>query len=466
MPWFRRKQRQSQRVVVIGLDCLEPSLAFERFADDMPQLSALRRGGAWGRFESVIPPITVPAWACMTTGKTPGELGIYGFRNRADYGYGELKIVISHDVQAQAIWDSLGQAGRESVVIGVPPGFPPKPVHGHAVSCFLTPGVDVDCTHPASLKGELERRFGPYRFDVRNFRTDDKRWLLDQIHVLTEQRFAVAAHLMGTKPWDFFMVVDMGPDRMHHGFWKYFDPQHRRYEPGNPFEGAMRDYYRFLDEQLGRCLDAVPDDAAVFVVSDHGAKRMDGGICLNEWLLREGFLKLKRPPEGVQTLEKCEIDWAHTRAWGEGGYYGRIFLNVQGREPSGVIPPSEYEAVRDELVAKLEALGDEAGSPIGTRVYRPQDLYETVRGIPPDLIALFGDLHWRSVGSVGWNAVHVHENDTGPDDANHAQHGLIVAHNVQGLKGEFAAQLPQLAGTALKLLGQPLPPDLTFPPLV
>lgn len=457
---FRLLQRKQPKVLLIGLDCAEPSLVFDSLAEEMPNLTRLREEGAYGRLESVIPPITVPAWACMLTGKQPGDLGIYGFRNRTDYSYDGLGIVTSRDVQVPAVWDSLGEAGKQSIVIGVPPGYPPKPIHGHSISCFLTPNSEKAFTHPPQLKPEILDHFGDYTFDVRNFRTEDKGWLLDQIFRLSEQRFEVARYLMTTKPWDFFAMVDMGPDRLHHGFWKFADPEHRRYQPGNPFEHALRDYYRFLDEKLGQFMADVPDRAQVLVVSDHGAKQMDGGICVNEWLIREGYLRLKGYPEETTRLEDLEVDWSRTVAWGEGGYYGRIFLNVEDREPEGVVPPDGYEAVRDELVTKLEALGDEGGKPIGTRVYKPQELYERINGIPPDLIAIFGDLHWRSVGTVGWNAVHVHENDTGPDDANHAQHGMLVAHNIKGLRGELEDRhITQIAATVLERMGQGVPPE-------
>jgi len=389
----------------------------------------------------------------MMTGKTPGELGIYGFRNRSDYGYDGLSVVTSHDIKEKAVWDLLSEAGKTSIIIGVPPGYPPKPLRGYAVSCFLTPNPQTTYTYPPSLKDELERVIGHYIFDVKNFRTEDKSWLLEQIYQLTAQRFSIARHLMTTKPWDFFMFVDMGPDRLHHGFWKFCDPKHRKYEPGNPLEDAFRDYYRFLDEQLKQFLEHVPKGTAIIIVSDHGAKRMDGGICVNEWLIREGYLELKAKPEGLRRFEELEVDWSRTVAWGEGGYYSRIFLNVQGREPQGVVSPAEYDSVRDELIRKLEALGDEHGNSIGTRVYRPEELYPKVEGIAPDLIAIFGDLHWRSVGTVGWDTVWVHENDTGPDDANHAQYGLFVAVNVPNLKGKLNNLcLTQIAGMILRLM--------------
>ena len=31
------------------------------------------------------------------------------------------------------------------------------------------------------------------------------------------------------------MFVEMGVDRIHHGFWRFIDPAHRLYEPGNRF---------------------------------------------------------------------------------------------------------------------------------------------------------------------------------------------------------------------------------------
>jgi predicted AlkP superfamily phosphohydrolase/phosphomutase len=164
----------------------------------------------------------------------------------------------------------------------------------------------------------------------------------------------------------------------------------------------------------------------VLAVSDHGAKPMMGGVCFNEWLIREGYLTLRTAPTEVTKLTPEMVDWTRARAWGDGGYYGRLFLNVEGREPAGTVPEADVEALRDEIAAKLEALGDEHGRAIGTRVYRPDRIYADCRGVPPDLIVYFGDLNWRSIGTVGHGTLWTHTNDTGPDDANHAQHGMAI----------------------------------------
>ncbi len=82
-------------MVVIGLDCAEPSLVFERFADRLPNLTRLRDEGVWGKLRSCDPPITVPAWMSMMSSKDPGTLGYYGFRNRADRSYEKMTTATS-----------------------------------------------------------------------------------------------------------------------------------------------------------------------------------------------------------------------------------------------------------------------------------------------------------------------------------------------------------------------------------
>jgi predicted AlkP superfamily phosphohydrolase/phosphomutase len=260
---------------------------------------------------------------------------------------------------------------------------------------------------------------------VKDFRTDEKAELLKAVEEMTAARFRTFRALLRADDFDFAMMVEMGPDRLHHGFWRYCDPTHRLFEPGNLYEHVLHDYYLSLDAEIGRTVEAA-GEASMMVVSDHGAKAMEGAICINEWLLQQGYLKLKEQPTARTRLTADMIDWTNTQAWGEGGYYGRLFLNVAGREPQGIIPPSAYESMRYEIAAGLEAQGDEEGSNIGTRCFRPEQVYREVKNIAPDLIVYFGDLNWRSAGTVGEGAIHMRENDTGPDDANHAPDAVFA----------------------------------------
>jgi predicted AlkP superfamily phosphohydrolase/phosphomutase len=455
---------KSRKVFVIGLDCCAPELVFDRWKDDLPNLSALARQGLWGDLDSCIPAITVPAWSSMLSSKDPGTLGIYGFRNRADHSYSKLSIAMSGAVKHRRVWNYLTEAGKSSVIVGVPQTFPVRPLNGHLISDFLTPDVQNEFTYPAALKGEILSIAPGYEFDVKQFRTNDKDWLLRQIHEMTENHFRVVDHLLATKPWDFFMSVEIGVDRMHHGFWSYHDAQHFRYQAGNPFENAIHDYYVLVDRRIGEWLNKVGRDTIVLVVSDHGAQRMDGGICINEWFWRNGYLTFKKEPETgkITRFEDLEVDWSRTKAWGDGGYYGRVFINVQGREPEGVISAKDYEHFRDDLASQLAAIPDQNGHNIGTRIFKPQEVYRQVNGVAPDLIVYWGDLLWRSVGSLGHNGFHTFENDTGPDDCNHAQNGMFILYDPHNKSSQsvHGAQLMDIAPTILKLMGVPVPEEM------
>jgi predicted AlkP superfamily phosphohydrolase/phosphomutase len=375
--------------------------------------------GVWGDLRSCHPPITVPAWAVMTTGKDPGQIGLYGFRNRRDHGYGPYAIADSLCVHEETVWDILARESKRVVLLGVPPSYPPRPVAGCLVSCFLTPSTAASFTHPATLTEEVHRVAGGYVFDVDDFRSAPRERLLARIAEKTRKHFRVAKHLLRSQPWDFFMMVEMGPDRVHHAFWRYIDPSHPAYEPDGEFERRVRQYYRDLDAELGEILEIVGRDTTVLVVSDHGAKKIEGTVRFNEWLIRKGHLSLRGRPSEVTPFALDMVDWQQTRAWGDGGYYGRLFLNVRGREPDGQIDARDYERVRDDLIAEIEDIE------IGAKAYRPRDLYRAVRGMAPDLLVYFGDLEWRSLGSVGWDKTTAVEED-GLDGANHDWRGMFA----------------------------------------
>jgi predicted AlkP superfamily phosphohydrolase/phosphomutase len=458
-----------RRVLVIGLDSAAPELVFDQFRADLPNLSRLMSDGVWGPLRSCVPAITVPSWMTGYTSKDPGELGIYGFRNRSDYSYTGLTMADSSKVAEPTVWDILARYGKQSVTVAIPPAFPPRPIQGCSVGCFLTPTTTRGrFTYPETLGAEINGLVGEYIVDVPNFRSDDKDAILQSCYEMTERRFKVLRRLMDNRPWDFFGFVEIGVDRMHHGFWKDHDPRHRKHEPGGRFQHAIRNYYRYVDGQLGGLLERVDDSTTVLVVSDHGAKRMEGGICINEWLIDRGYLVLTQRPTSLTPFSKLDVDWARTTAWGEGGYYGRVFMNVQGREPNGLVSADRYDEVRDELAASLASIPDEHGQPLNTAVFKPDEIYRATRNVAPDLMVYFDDLNWRSVGSVGHRSFHTFENDTGPDDANHAEQGIFILHGPgvppRGRIGERA--MPDLAPTILERFGVPVPPDMRGQPLL
>jgi predicted AlkP superfamily phosphohydrolase/phosphomutase len=448
-----------KKILILGLDCAPAEIVFDR-KDQFPNLRRLQENGLWGTMRSSDPPITIPAWMVMCTGLDAAKLGIYGFRHRTDYSYDKMWTATSKAVKAKKLWDYIGQQGGKSVLVSVPPSYPPYPIEGLMISCFITPGPENNYTYPQELKAELEAKFGPYVFDA-VFRTDDRDLILKKTYEMTEKRFAVMDYLITEKPWDLFMFVEIGVDRMHHTFWKYFDREHHLYEPGNPYENAIVDYYKFLDGKIGELMSHIDDDTFVLAISDHGAKRMKGAFCINHWLVNEGLLTMKHIPEKPETIEKLPVDWSKTKAWGWGGYYARIFLNVEGREPAGIIPAEDYERFRDDLTEKILAIRGPNGEKWNTQVIKPQEYWEELNGDYPDLMVYFDDLFWRSAGTLGHKSLYLLENDTGPDDAVHAQHGMYILYDPKNKSAKRQdIDILDVAPTVLDRLGLPVPKDM------
>lgn len=411
--------------MLIGLDCAAPHLVFERYRDRMPHITALCERGTYGPMRSTLPPITVPAWMSMVTGYDPGELGIYGFRNRKRDSYA-LELVTADHVQHPRVWERLSARGHHVTALFVPPTYPVQPVRGELISCFLTPDLDAQWCHPPSLAHEISERFGDYIIDVEGFRQREPAAILHDIHAMTRQHFAIARHLWQSRQSDFLMMVEMGPDRLHHAFYRHMDADHPRHDPTSPFVNAGADYYALLDHEVGQLVALADDETTILIVSDHGARVMHGGICINQWLIDRGDLVLRRTPSSIGALNLDDVDWSRTRAWGEGGYYARVFLNVRGREPQGIIAAEDYASERARLADAIAAIPCPPHGPqIAHRVVTPEVAYPTVNGFAPDLCAFFGDLAYRSIGSIGHGGWYVDDNDTGEDSCNHDWNGIF-----------------------------------------
>lgn len=414
-------------VAVIGLDSVPPSLLFGGLLDKMPNIKKFHGAGLYGDLLTCDPPITIPAWTVMMTGRNPGKLGMYGFRHRKGFAYNDGYIVNSTHIKEETVWDVLAKNGLKSIVVGVPPSYPPQRLKdGNVVSCFLTPSPERPFTYPDELKKEImELTKGKYLFDV-TFRTEDRDALKRELFAMTETRLEVAQYLVEHKQWDFFMMHEIGFDRLHHAFWKFFDPAHPKYVKGNKYEQVAEEYYEFFDRGLGRLMRSFPVDTPTFILSDHGSKGMKGAFCFNQWLEREGYLKFRTKPTSPVDLDKADVDWAKTKAWGWGGYYARVFFNVKGRERSGTISPSDLESEKVALTKKIMSIPDREGRTMSNHVFEPDKLYGNAVGDKPDLMVYFDDLYWRSAGTVGHDSLYLSENDTGPDDSVHSMDGVFM----------------------------------------
>jgi predicted AlkP superfamily phosphohydrolase/phosphomutase len=498
-----------QRILVIGLDGVPLDLIQGWVARGyLPTLGKLIEIGSVGPLRSTMPPTSGPSWSAFTTGKNPGKTGVYDFLYRVPGTY-QFAPVSAQYRQGPTLWQLLSEAGRGVGVLNVPVTYPTQPVNGFMISGFLTPYGAPDYIYPQALQKELEDYLGAYHiYPQATFKEHSVDAFFEASYELLEMRTRAALWLMAHHEWDLFMTVFFDTDRILHQLWHYIDPTHpwRKDDAGVDKEEAVIAYFQRLDESIGRLLDAVDDDTTVIVLSDHGMGAAHNFVILNNWLAEVGLLHFKRDPitAAKQAMFKAgftlkqvhswvdrlglakhaeykalysvdgllkrfflsfrNVDWSKTRAYSFGRHTGPIYVNVEGREPEGIVRRgAEYEAVRREITELARAF-TEPGTDrpmIGQVVPREELYHGPAFDQAPDLTLLpqretdiffgladFGDNH--IVGPV-YRYSGMHRND-----------GMLIARGPQILPGEGinGASIWDLAPTILYLMGIDIPRDM------
>jgi predicted AlkP superfamily phosphohydrolase/phosphomutase len=178
-------------------------------------------------------------------------------------------------------------------------------------------------------------------------------------------------------------------DQVSHMMWRARDPEHPAYDPRTDAANAtvVENLYRGLDVLVGETLDRLGPDDLLVVMSDHGFTSWRRTFHLNSWLRDNGYIVLKDPGRRDDPGLFGNVDWTRTRAYALG--LNGLYVNVQGREKDGVVPPADRSAVVEALASKLLGVVDPAtGQPAITHMYRREQVF-TMAGmedIAPDLV--------------------------------------------------------------------------------
>jgi len=472
------------RLLIVGLDgltwrTLTPLLE----TGVMPHLARLRGEGAWGPLTSVVPTQSAAAWASFITGQNPGRHGVVDFmQRRPDGSYHHAK---PHP--ATTLWHHAGHAGLRIGVLNFPVTYPPDPVNGFLVSGMLSPKGRT-FTFPSTLGDELLSAVPGYRIDLEwQLYVGREEALLRDLTDMTRQRVAAARYLQDRYPSDLLAVAFIGPDRLQHALWKHLDPAHP-YHDAREASGLNQPIYRFyatLDDALGQLVAAAGDRTAVIVLSDHGFQAAAWQFSVNEWLAERGWLswqagrsRLERFVRKLDTpwvrhlrrrfLKDVSrhfstfspggtIDWSRTAAFCPWTEQQGVRLNVEGREPGGIVSADAHEGLREEIrLALLGATEPQSGQRVVDRVWRREEIYQgPFFDQMPDLVfALRPGFAASQAQQRLWSA-------TGWASGDHSLDGIVVAWGPGVVPGPVTgAELIGVAPTALYWLGRPVPAEM------
>ncbi|CAN5623748.1 alkaline phosphatase family protein [soil metagenome] len=478
------------KVLMLGLDgatfnVLDP--AFE--AGHMPALKRLLGEGASGVLTSTIPPYTPPGWTSIFTGSNPGKHGIFGFT--LGHVQDPRGLVRLDRVSAPAIWNVANAQGKRIGVFNVPMTYPAPAVDGFSVSGMLTPEgggeTPESFTYPDDLGAKISAAAGGYQIDID---VDyDQDWkstaIIERLsRNLATKRRALRYVLDLDPDLPLLFAVLEAPDRLMHVHYKYIDPRCPHFD--RPEAHAIRQrawaFFDEMDEVIEDLLAWAGSDAFVLTMSDHGFGPKDKSVNINLALREWGLLSLggagavtksdtlrkvarqakkvlpKSAWQRAKGVAQSSIDWSRTRAFSGPIPQQGIYVNLRGREPHGIVEPSEYESVRDEVIDRLAAMMDpDDGRPVVDRVYRREEVVHGPRAeTGPDLYPVCREYSYElSDGLVSPGVL---------DDYRSLPRGFHHLDGIFGIAGPsiearsgLRASVYDIAPTALYLAGLQVP---------
>jgi len=358
---------KKKRVVVIGLDGVPHSFLQQMIErGEFSNLKALFVEGSLTRMRSTIPCVSSVAWSSYMTGRNPGKHNIYGFVDRDPRSL-DLYIPTSKNMGSQTLWEALGQQRKRVLVINVPLTYPPRPVNGILIGCFLCMNIDK-VAYPREVSQTLKTM--GYRIDAdARLAKKNESLFLEDLHETLRKRIEVGLHLYGTEPWDFFQLHIMETDRMNHFFWDGWADE------TSPHREAFLKFYREVDRAVGEIVGKVGPDSELFILSDHGFCSSEKEVNLNAWMKEREWLRL----EGEASQELKAI---HPSSRAYSLLPGRVYLLGS----SG----TERNSLEQEIASALLELRDPSnGKKVIQKVWRKEEIYQgPYQKNGPDLVAV------------------------------------------------------------------------------
>jgi predicted AlkP superfamily phosphohydrolase/phosphomutase len=379
------------KLTVLSIDGVPYGL-MRRMLDEgiMPHLAGLVEQVGLRQMRSVQPTVSCVAWSSYMTGRNPGKHGIYGFIDRREGSF-DLSFPNARMMAVDNIWQTLSKADKRVFGMNVPATYPPRPVNGILIGGFLTPTVDK-AAYPASVNDYL--RSIDYQIDSdAALARQDKKAMLGDLDKTLDARMEAMFHFLEAEKWDFFHTHIMGSDRINHFLLEKMENDDPEFGP------AFFKYYRRIDENIGKLLGRLGDDGPLMIFSDHGFCTIKKEVQMARYLIEQGWTK---PAQQVQ--HPLSIDVEESKAYCL--IPGRIFVNLKGREPGGIVPVEEYQQTRLALKEDLLKLVEpKSGDKVIQKVLMREELYwpEGCQGaceVTPEQTAMAGGTYGKAADLI------------------------------------------------------------------
>jgi predicted AlkP superfamily phosphohydrolase/phosphomutase len=472
-----------RRAAVIGLDGATWTVLRPLLEDGtMPNLASLLDRSARGILRSTVPPYTPPAWTSAVTGVNPGRHGVFGFVQ------GRSEPHLSHWglVRSPALWQYMEVEGRTTGLFHLPLTYPPPPVSGWAVGAVWMPtGREITgFAHPREVEDRLRSLLPGYApaSGVEVFEDWRDTTLADRIAATVRERFIALADLLEHRPVDVVWAVLEAPDRLHHAYFKYFDPAEplSRRPAAAEVRRSSTAAFREVDRVVG-LLDAYAgEDGVALVCSDHGATGWDGYVFGNQLLAREGLLALQTGARAMRLVDLSGLgslarrivparlsyrirrrvqqlfDPGRTEAYANRLGTQGFSVNLAGREPNGSVEHGRAAAVLERLEAVLRAARTPSGESLFPSIRRREDVYRgPAAAEAPDLVVEPAGWRWEVSDAMASNELFRRMTDL-PLGCHHPDGVLALrapgVHASEGVRANVVDVLPTLlyaAGAAV-----------------
>ena len=479
---WAQSERGSKKLLIIGIDALDPTL-LSKWSDILPNLSQLARNGIRLPLTSVFPSDSIPAWATIYTGVDPSEHGILG---SIDYLKRVNHVGLDADVlRGNTFWDKASRAGKRVCILNPFLAYPVWPVNGVMISGpSLSHGPPM-AFPPSIIKDYQVPELGGFTdFPSREDLTD----ILQHCVEATERLRSFGLQLLDDVEWDLFFICFLTLDRVQHFFWRFGDPEDPYYPGRNRFEDAIKKFYVTMDETVAAFYRKTDADVAFMVISDHGHRRRATKLVnLNEFLLREGYLKAKgriapRLLEGIRSsavsmarrlraerllfrfgrflpgasaLRESKFSLNHERSmatlddFGGSTCFGGVHLNQDAIKVAGL----DYRSVLENLASALVSLKDpDTNLPLVRQVFLRDQIYkgECAEKFPEIMFELDKEygVHWS-----------IYDQLIVPDYAHalvsggHCKEAVFLLSRYEKVPMKMTMDLTDIAPTVLHILG-------------